>query len=183
MSRIPTIVSKFLLFLTFTMMFFVSTGQDKMYEVNIGTSTLDAFSLRYKFGNENRLFRISTTHLSYQRNDMTDPEERDKFMNVGIMLGMEFPKWTVRRTVEYYYGFEFGGEFSRSFEVDINYYTFRANPILGVSYYFNKVLKLGVEISHGFYYQFHDTPGGITHKNYGLNISNGLAEIQLGFRF
>lgn len=96
---------------------------------------------------------------------------------------MEFPKWAVKRKVEYYYEFEFGGEFSRQFDYDINRYTLRASTVLGVSYYFNKVLKLGVEVSHGFYYQIPYSKEGITENNYGVNISNGLAEILVGFRF
>nr|WP_319267228.1 hypothetical protein [uncultured Draconibacterium sp.] len=174
---------KGVLLVSLILLFFISNGQDKMYEVNVGTSSFDAFSLRYKFGNENRLFRISTTHLSYQNRDLNGSEEQKKYMSLGLMMGMEFPKWAVKRTVEYYYGFEFGGEFSRAFEVDENHYTFRVNPVLGVSYYFNKVLKLGVEVSHGLYYQLDDYSENTTVKNYGFNISNGFAEILLGFRF
>lgn len=167
----------------FVLLNFISRGQDKIYEVNIGTRNLSSFSLKYKFGNENRLFRVSTTHLSYQNDKLNGSEETSGYMNLGLKLGMEFPKWTVKRKVEYYYGFEFGGEFSRQFEQDSNNYTLLANPVLGVSYYFNRVLKLSVELSHGFYYQFSEFNEGNSKKDYGFNLSNGLAEIQLGFRF
>jgi hypothetical protein len=156
-------------------------SQEKKQEVSIATSTFDNFKLRYKFGNEKRLFRLTAGYLTLgnEQRDAIDYDVNE--FRAGLAAGMEFPK-QINDKLAFIYGFELGGSYNKTKEIDKIFYSVRGGGILGFSYSFNEVLKLGVELSPRVHYSS-NREGDYTVEKFGFGLTSGFAEISLGFEF
>jgi hypothetical protein len=168
-----------LFFLTF--LFLNVFSQEKKQEVSIATSTFDNFKLRYKFGNEKRLFRVTASYLTFQHEKRNIPDYDSNKLGVELAAGMEFPKH-LNDKLDFICGFDLGGAYNKIINVENVNYTVRGSGILGLSYSINEVLKFGVEIDPGIYYSL-DKEGDSSKDRFGISLSNSFAEINLGFVF
>lgn len=156
-------------------------SQERKKEISVATSTFDNFKIRYKFGDESRLFRITTSYLSFQHEKLSIPDDYRNKIGVELAAGMEFPK-QLNDKLDFICGFELGGAYNKIIDVENEYYTVRGSGILGLSYSVNKVLKFGFEINPGIYYSM-DKDGGSSDDRFGISLNNSFAEINLGFVF
>jgi hypothetical protein len=156
-------------------------SQEKKHEIVVGALSMDQFVVRYKFGNENRMFRINSTSFRISNSSNSDFETNDTELAFGLGLGIEYPK-KVNDKLALLYGFSVSSSFANITDADNQQYSFGGGVILGSAYYFNDVLKLGVEIHPGIYYNNSKT-GGTTTEKIGFGAENGWAEINLGFMF
>lgn len=159
----------------------ISFSQEKRKEINIGArSFTDNFNVKYKFGNEKRLFRIYSALLSFDQSDIIHVDEKDNNYSVALGLGMEFPR-KVNEKIELHYGFSVSGDFSLIGDDQGSKYTAGAYAILGASYFFNDYLKMGVELTPGVYYI--NSKRDSFSEAFGFLAKSYLAEINIGFVF
>jgi len=156
-------------------------SQEKKHEIAVGALSMDQYVVRYKFGNEKRMFRINTTSFTFSNSSNSDFETNDTELAFGLGLGIEYPKM-VNDKLALLYGFSVSSSFANITDADNQQFSFGGGIILGSAYYFNDVLKLGVEIHPGVYY-YNSKINGSTSETIGFGIENGWAEINLGFMF
>ena len=182
-----TIIGKKLVFaftLSFLIFSFTSFAQEKIKAFEISTSTFDQFTLRYKFGNEKHLYRISSLALYDKSTELEDYEERINYLKVGIGFGVEFPK-QINDKLSLYFGPECRGSIRNlKYESDNRLvYGISLIGILGFAYHFNNTIRLGAEILPGFGYYHNNDEDQSFENSFQFDFSNHPAEIVLGFYF
>lgn len=157
-------------------------SQEKRKILEISTSTFDQFNIRYKFGNEKMLFRLTSYDLSLSSNKQSETDNHSNFFKIGAGFGLEFSK-QINEKFALYYGPELRGKFLNANDgSNQQEYSFSLNAILGFKYLINEHLKLGAELSPGFYYCKHKE-NEVYSDQYAFNILDYTAEIVLGFCF
>ena len=157
-----------------------SFSQEKRKEINFGTLSFSDFNVKYKFGNERRLFRIHSALFSYQQTEHTIVDHTDKDFSAALGLGMEFPR-KVNEKIELHYGFSINGDFSNIGDEQGSKYKMGTYAILGASYFFNDFLKMGIELTPGIYYE--TSKRDSIPESFGFYARSYLAEINVGFVF
>lgn len=173
----------FILVLLFSIASFTTFSQDKRKVLEISTYSFDQFGIRYKFGNENYLFRISSfsTSASFGKSSASDTDS--KGLGTGVGIGIEFPK-QIKENFTIYYGSELRGSYNQHKYTDkTNHYDFSLNGIFGITYNFNEILRLGAELTPGIYYSYNKLENGNTQKVFRFGIENYGAALVLGFCF
>lgn len=145
--------------------------------MEIATTSFDQFKFRYKFGNENHLFRISTAYLAAVNVSNSDHSN----IGVGVGFGIEFPK-KLQEKLSAHYGLEINSKYNYQKRDSNKSYSIGLEGIFGFSYALNEVLYLGAEITPGIYY-YHSETNFNSGNSFGFKIDNSVAEIILGFRF
>ncbi len=181
LNRINTLIITILL-LTATSSLY---SQEKRKIIEISSSSfIEDFKLRYKFGNEKRLFRINYSFIGANKKDHDGSNYDTNTFNAGFGVGVEFPK-NLNDQLEFYYGTELGASVNTG-KATINHtihnYNFSLKGVVGFAYHFNKTLRLGGELTPGIFYDHSETDGN-SGNSYGFSIQNSLAEIVLGFSF
>jgi hypothetical protein len=168
-----------------------SQEKTKSKEVGLYFSSLDAFGIRYKFGNEKHMFRITALSLNVASNksDNGNGQTQDiKTSGAGINFGIEFPV-KITDKFNFYYGGELGASYNH-YNSEItdndpntaNSYGGEAGFILGFAYSINPSFSLSAEIVPRFYYSYtkqNDTKTSV----FGFGFSNNSAALTLGYRF
>src|SRR5665648_1277434 len=75
-------------------------------EVGLYFSSLNSFGVRYKFGNEKRMFRLTALSLSAER--ITSPDQNKA--GAGLNFGVELP-FRITDVFSFYYGPELRSSF------------------------------------------------------------------------
>lgn len=162
---------------------FSSSGQEKKKILEVSTpSFTDGFSLRYKFGNTERLFRINYSFLNFSKGDRMGNDYDSNRFGAGIGVGVEFPK-NINDKLQVYYGTEVGSAFinyndqnkQQSFDISLK-------GVLGFAYYLNQNLRLGAEITPEIFYK-HSKTNSNSKDIYGFSAQSSLAEFVLGICF
>lgn len=157
-----------------------SFAQEKKKNFEIATTSFDQFKIKYKFGNEKHLFRISTTYLSATAlNSSTDPQNIN--FGAGIGIGVEFPKKLIEK-MSLIYGIEFNSNYFYQKQDSNNSFSVGGYGILGFRYHFNEFVQIGAEINPGIHYH-HSKSDFISGNTLGFGFENSTAEISLGFNF
>lgn len=160
-------------------------------EVGLYFSSLNSFGVRYKFGNEKRMFRLTALSLSVgdgSDNDGTGFITRQKSAGAGLNFGVELPV-RITDVFNFYYGPELRGSFNRqnyflspSSHQIIKEYSGGIGLILGFSRSFQSNITASVEIVPGFSYN-KKLEGNIETIDYGFGLSSNTAAITIGYRF
>lgn len=157
-----------------------SFAQKKGKAFEITTSTFDQFKIRYKFGNENHMFRISATYLSATTlNSANDPQNVN--FGAGVGFGVEFSKKLIEK-MSLIYGLEFNSNFFYQKQDSNKSFLVGGYGILGLRYHLNEVVQIGAEINPGIHYH-HSKTDFNSGNSLGFGIDNNRAEIVLGFSF
>jgi hypothetical protein len=159
---------------------FTSFSQEKRKEINFGTRSFSDFNVKYKFGNERRLFRIHSTLLTFEHSKPTMSDDKENDISVALGLGMEFPR-KVNEKIELTYGFSINGDFSNIGDEQGSKYKMGTFAIFGASYFFNDYLKMGVELTPGVYYIISERD--TYSEAFGFLARSNWAEINVGFVF
>ena len=168
-----------------------SQEEAKSKEVGLYFSNLNAFGMRYKFGNEKHMFRLTALSLNIGTNksDNGNGHTQDiKTSGAGIRFGIEFPV-KITEKFNFYYGGELGASYSH-YKSEItdndpntaNSYGGEAGFILGFAYSINPGISLSAEIVPGFNYSYikqNETKTSI----FGFGFSNNSAGLTLAYRF
>jgi hypothetical protein len=158
-------------------------AQEKIRVFEIATPDFGQFNLRYKFGNEDRLFRISAINLlniSYS-NKVNLSTTQNNFQS-GIGLGVEYPR-KLNDKMQFIYGAGLSASItSNNAGSKINGYGISAHSIVGFSYKLNHGLSIGAEIKPGVGYNSVTVNDKKTNTT-ALSFSNQNAMIMLGFAF
>jgi putative salt-induced outer membrane protein YdiY len=159
------------------------SAQEKISVFEIATPDLSQFSLRYKFGNENMLFRISAIGFDRISRTYEVPDNKtENFYNMGIGIGIEFPK-KLTETMTFHYGFGAGvNNLLRKYDNGYKSLGLNASGILGFNYKITDGLRLGAEIQPHIGYS-ETKSNSQTTKGTNLIISSSNALIVLGFAF
>lgn len=164
-------------------------------EVGLYFSSLNSFGVRYKFGNEKRMFRLTALSLLIQdskfENMNGDGANQDVTnAGAGLNFGMELPV-KITDVFSFYYGPELRGSYNHSKSVNNNYgssafesdiYKAGIGFIIGFSHSFKSNIQLSAEIVPGISYS-HTTSGYGTSKIIGFGLESNAAGITLGYRF
>lgn len=168
------------LFLLLIISFRHANAQQTKKEVGIGTFTFEQFIMKYKFGNEKRMFRVNASISGNNRN-VNNINLDGLEWDAGLNFGIEFPK-KVNEKLSWYYGFQAGGLYGAESKSNNYQYSVRGESIFGFYYYFNDVLKLGAEITPGLSYRFSEVDNSES-SSFRFNIDRSWAEVYLGFEF
>lgn len=167
----------------FLMMSNTSFSQEKKKVLEISTYSFEQFSIRYKFGNEKHLFRISSFTLNASSSNVYHSEDPVGNFNVGLGFGIEFPK-QINEKLSLYYGPELRGSFYiDNFTQNTRHYSVSIRGIFGFSYYFNEIISLGAEIDPGFSYNHDNDTDQTLEESFRFDFLNYGAAIVLGFTF
>ncbi len=158
-----------------------SYSQEKQKKLEFGAYNTDEFSVRYKFGNENRLFRISLLSLGLSSSKVSNEEDTNTNVNAGIGFGIEFPK-QLNEKMTVYYGTELQGQINIKEKKVNQSYQFALNGILGFTYSFNEVIGLGAEITPGISYNYFNQ-NDVTSNILKFGFTNQGAALVLSFSF
>ena len=157
-----------------------SFAQEKKKTFEIATSSFDQFKIKYKFGNEKHMFRISTSYFSATAlNSSNDPQNIN--FGAGVGIGVEFPKKLIEKMF-LIYGIEFNSNYFYQKQDSNNSFSVGGYGILGFRYRFNEVVQIGAEINPGIHYH-HSKSDFVTGNTLGFGFQNSTAEISLGFNF
>lgn len=181
-----------LLILTFILLNgLYSQEKNTLKEVGIYFSSFDAFGVRYKFGNEKRMFRLTAMSLNIGRYNNTDANgSRQELTNVGVGLraGVEFPVY-ITDNLMFYYGGELSGTYNHAKNVTSPYNTNVTNAtqagvgfVLGLSHRINSNILLSAEIVPGLFYSDSKTEGVKT-TGIGFGLNSNAAGITLSYKF
>ncbi len=153
-------------------------------EVGLYFSSLNSFGIRYKFGNEKRMFRLTALSLSVGRT--SSPEQN--YAGAGLNFGVELP-FRITDVFSFYYGPELRGSFNRqknytsSFDYSTSdVYNAGIGFILGFSRSFQSNIIVSVEIVPGFSYR-KIVSGNVDTTSFGFGLDSNAAGITLGYRF
>jgi hypothetical protein len=159
------------------------SAQEKIRVFEIATRDMGQFQLRYKFGNEQRLFRISAigfegVSTTYEVHEKI--KQNPSKMSFGV--GLEFPK-KLTETMTFHYGFGLDSyNLLRKYDNGYRSFGVNATGILGFNYKLSDGLRLGAEFQP--YIGYNEIKSDIqTIKETNLNISSSNALIVLGFAF
>jgi len=155
-----------------------SFAQEKIKVLEIITSGFNSsFGVRYKFGNENHLFRLSLLSVDTSTESLKVLGNRSHFGG-SAGVGVEFPV-KLNEKLHLYYGPELRGGLS-STESHVNRYNFSVNGILGFAYHLNETLRLGAEVAPSLSYLNMENTD--PHEIWQFRMSNS-AMLVFGFSF
>lgn len=155
-----------------------SFAQEKIKVLEIITSGFNSsFGVRYKFGNENHLFRLSLLSVDTGSESLKVLGKRSHFGG-SAGVGIEFPV-KLNEKLHLYYGPEIRGGLSSN-EGHVNHYNFSVNGILGFAYHLNETLRLGAEMMPGLIYQNMENTD--PYERWQFRMSNS-AMLVFGFSF
>lgn len=159
------------------------SAQEKIRVFEIATPDLGQFSLRYKFGNEHRLFRISAIGFDRISRTYEIPDnKKESYYTMGIGIGIEFPKELTEK-MTFHYGFGAGvNNLFRKYDNNYKSLGINASGILGFNYKITNGLRLGAEIQPHIGYS-ETKSNSQTIKGTNLTISSSNALIVMGFAF
>ncbi|HZK94029.1 MAG TPA: hypothetical protein VFC67_07465 [Prolixibacteraceae bacterium] len=153
-------------------------------EVGLYFSSLNSFGVRYKFGNEKRMFRLTALSLSAERT--TSPDQNKA--GAGLNFGVELP-FRITDVFSFYYGPELRSSFNHqkiyytSFDYNsINEYNVGIGMILGFSRSFQSNIIVSVEIVPGFSYN-KIVSDNVDTTSFGFGLYSNSAAITIGYRF
>src|SRR5665648_600299 len=149
-------------------------------EVGLYFSSLNSFGVRYKFGNEKRMFRLTALSLSAERT--TSPDQNKA--GAGLNFGVELP-FRITDVFSFYYGPELRSSFNHqkiyytSFDYNsINEYNVGIGMILGFSRSFQSNIIVSVEIVPGFSYN-KIVSDNVDTTSFGFGLYSNSAAITL----
>jgi hypothetical protein len=168
-----------------------SQEKTKSKEVGLYFSNLNAFGIRYKFGNEKHMFRLTALSLNVGTNksDNGNGNTQDiKTSGAGMRFGIEFPV-KITENFNFYYGGELGASYSH-YKSEItdndphtsNSYGGEAGFVLGFAYIINPSISLSAELVPGFNYSYSKL-NETKVSAFGFGISNNSAGLTLSYRF
>jgi len=174
-----------LLVLTFILLYdLYSQEKTTSKEVGLYFSSLNSFGVRYKFGNEKRLFRLTALSLSAEKT--TSPEQNQA--GAGLNFGVELPI-RITDVFNFYSGPELSGSFNRqknyssSFDYTVSgVYHVGIGLILGFSRSFQSNIIVSVEIVPGFSYN-ETVSDNIDTTSFAFGLYSNSAAITIGYRF
>lgn len=171
-------------FFLFTSMFpFFNTelrAQDKKKTIEVATFNFDNFKVRYKFGNEHKMVRLSTAFINGHSTSASYNVSTGS-IGAGVGIGVEFPK-NVAEKLNLVYGVEFEGNYSFFQQNKQHSMLAGSNAILGIVYNVNQVLQFAAELHPGITYTY-TKDVKTTSKTLGFGFNNNLAEFSVGFNF
>lgn len=160
------------------------SAQGKIRVFEIATRDMGQFQLRYKFGNEHRLFRISAIGFDGVSTNYEVPPNNIKqnHSKMSFGVGLEFPK-KLTESMTFHYGFGLDSyNLLRKYDNGYRSIGINATGILGFNYKLTDGLRLGAEFQP--YIGYNEIKSDIqTIKGTYLNIANSNALIVLGFAF
>lgn len=162
-----------------------SYSQEKKKILEISTTTFNQYRIKYKFGNEKHLFRLSTAYINGSSADYSVSDSKNINAGFGVGFGIEYPTYLNEHLI-LYYGPELRTNFSNSTGDDgRKQYGFGAYGIIGFAWHFNSNIRLGAEVSPGISYDYYNEKNNnnYTTKIIRYGFSNSLAELILGFEF
>lgn len=174
----------------------------KHHELGITFSSLNSFGLKYKYGSEKNLFRLSVLSLNLSSNNKktgTDDNQKTSGYGAGISLGWEH-HFILTRAFQLYFGIEAGASYSYSMDtyyhvVEFSQTTWSINPslsvIFGAGYTLNKRFVFSAEIAPGVIYSYGKTfidqqgehPQDYTINNLWVGISMSSANLTIAYCF
>lgn len=159
------------------------TAQERVRVFEIATPDLGQFSLRYKFGTDDRLFRISAIGFDRISRIYEIPDnKKESYYTMGIGIGIEFPKELTEK-MTFHYGFGAGvNNLFRKYDNNYKSLGINASGILGFNYKITNGLRLGAEIQPHIGYS-ETKSNSQTIKGTNLTISSSNALIVMGFAF
>jgi len=164
-------------------------------EVGLYFSSLNSFGIRYKFGNEKRMFRLTALSFSVQDSKFENMNmngnggtEDLKNAGAGLNFGLEFPI-KITDNFNFYYGGELRGSYNHTKSVLNNAISTDANMvksgigvIIGFSRSFNSNILVSAEIVPGFSYT-RASNGDAISNIIGFGLDSNAAGITVGFKF
>lgn len=157
-------------------------------EVGIYFSNLDAFGIRYKFGNEKHMFRITALSINSGNSNSSGNSTTGASSNsgAGLNLGLQFPI-SITEDFIFYYGGELQGVFSNTEYTTGNsgIYKYRNAGIgfvIGFSKSFKSNIIVSAEIIPGFRYSKSEQ-GSMSSESYGFGLDSRSAGITIGYKF
>lgn len=164
---------------------------NKVHELGLYTENLDDFGLRYKFGDENLLYRITSTVLDFNKITYEDSPYDSELTSFGMSfaVGLEKHK-SLDERLAFYYGPELAFEFNhQKTEDDSNdlptkqsVFGFQLGAILGVRYAFTEQLSLSAEFVPGLGYARSDDGSDID-KAWSFSFESNQLGLTLAYRF
>ena len=153
-------------------------------EVGLYFSSLNSFGVRYKFGNEKRMFRLTGLSLSAERTSSPDQNKA----GAGLNFGVEFPL-RITDVFSFYSGPELSGSYnhqkiySSSFNFNTSdVYNVGFGVILGFSRSFQSNIIVSVEIVPGFSYN-KTVSDNIDTTSFAFGLYSNSAALTIGYRF
>jgi len=189
-----------LLVLTFILLnSLYSQEKNTSKEIGIYFSNLDAFGIRYKFGNEKRMFRLTALSLSvgnYSTKVVNGTNLDLTRAGAGLNVGVQFPV-RITDVFSFYYGGELRGSFSHLkantspiTSNTMNAFNAGIGLVLGFSHSFQSNITVSAEIVPGFSYSKtvndnNGTSGATNTKTtgFGFALDSNAAGITIGYRF
>jgi hypothetical protein len=163
----------------------------KSKEVGLYFSSLDAFGIRYKFGNEKHMLRLTALSLSggsYSNDIGNGSTQNQSSFGAGLSFGIEFPV-KITDNFNFYYGGQLGtsyyyskNETTSNDASKVNSFGGSAGFILGFMYSINSSISLSAEIVPAINYNY-SKQGESTSSGFGFGLNNATAGLTLGYRF
>lgn len=160
-------------------------------EVGLYFSSLDAFGIRYRFGNEKHMFRLTALSLSASsrtNNNGSGITNEHSDAGIGLNFGIELPV-TITDKLNFYYGGELSGSYSHSTsnvtygdETITNSYNAGIGIVLGFAYSIKSNIILSAEIVPGLQY-FNSKSNENTTSGIGFGLHTNSAGLTIGYRF
>jgi len=161
----------------------------KTKAVGLVFSNLDNFGVRYYFGSEKTVFRVTALSLTGNHYETIAPggNTSSKRAGFGLGFGVEFPK-SVSEKLDFIYGLDLGGNYSNNteesggFTAESNTYGVGVNLVAGVVYNVNPDFAVGFELLPGVNYSYSKS-GDTELKNLTFGLTNNNAAITVRYRF
>jgi hypothetical protein len=162
-------------------------------EIGLHFNNFDSFGIRYKFGNEKRIFRLTgislnTRSISQNRNITNEPISDNTNFGVRLNFGVEYPI-KIADNLNFFYGGELSGayshnkiEFTNNNSNKLNVYSAGIGFILGFSHNIKSNILLSAEIIPSFVYTNSENDENNS-TEFAFELSNNFAGITLGYKF
>ncbi|MBL7129058.1 MAG: hypothetical protein ISS16_08750 [Ignavibacteria bacterium] len=167
-----------------------SQDSSKSNEIGIYFTSTTKFGLRFKFGSENMMFRITALSLNYHTSELELQEENEetKYTGFGLGLGLEVPV-SITKHFDFLYGGEIMLEYSYIESHSTEHhstsknYEWSAGVILGFAYKINQDFVVSAELIPKFYHEYGESSYSTSYKSYGFKLDAKSAGITVGYRF
>ena len=161
----------------------------KTKAVGLVFSNLDNFGVRYYFGSEKTVFRVTALSMVANKYETVSPDGNttSKRAGFGLTFGIEFPT-PIAEKLDFIYGLDLGGNYSSNSEESAgnttksSTYGVGLNLIAGVTYNVNPNFAVGVELLPGLNYNYSES-GDVNLKNLNFGLTNNSAAITVRYRF
>jgi len=160
-------------------------------EVGIYFSNLDAFGIRYKFGNEKHMFRITALSINFgnSNSNANGTTVENTNSGAGLNIGFELPV-NITENFTFYYGGELSGAFGHfkysSHDTETSSTSNTTNTgigfVLGFSHRINANILISAEIVPGLHF-YRTENGSNEDSGYGFGLYSNAAGITLSYRF